>query len=97
MALSAIINIFLIKIVFSITEFRSLDLDEKHRCVMGLVPLLKPYLRGLVDTLGGLDTSLGQAAARLHLASDPRPPPPHCRHTLQREYSIAAERGRRKL
>ena len=53
---------------------------------MGLVPLLKPYLRGLVETLGGLDTSLGQAATRLHLASDPRPPPPHCRHTLQREY-----------
>ena len=59
--------------------------------MMGLVPLLKPYLRGLVETLGGLDTSLGQAAARLHLASDPRPPPPHCRHTLQCEYSIAAE------
>ena len=65
--------------MLSQTEFHSLNMDEKHRAVMRLVPLLKPYICSLVDKLMGLDYTLGAANLQLDQVDD-RPPQ---YHTLQ--------------
>ena len=43
---------------------------------MRLVPLIKPYISGLVDKLIGLDYSLGAASSHLDCVAD-RPPRYH--------------------
>ena len=59
--------------MFSLTEFRSLNMDEKHKAVMRLVPLLKPYICTMLEKLVGLDYTLGAANNQLDMGFD-RPP-----------------------
>lgn len=59
--------------MLSQTEFHSLNMEEKHRAVMRLVPLLKPYICSIVDKLVGLDYTLGAANQHLDQVDD-RPP-----------------------
>jgi len=69
--------------MLSQTEFHSLNMEEKHRAVMRLVPLLKPYICSIVDKLVGLDYTLGAANQHLDQVDD-RPPQ---YHTLQGDMS----------
>lgn len=57
-------------------------MDEKHKAVMRLVPLLKPYICSMLEKLVGLDYTLGAANNQLDMGFD-RPPRYESIHSKQ--------------
>ena len=85
-------NLSLEDTMLTMTEFKSLNTDEKHQAVMRLVPLLKPFIGSLNDNLSRMESTVMEAHHHLDSFSDPpqynsivqskltltdRPPPPH--------------------
>lgn len=48
--------------MLSLSEFRSLAMEDKHQLILRLLPLLKPFASQLGQNLSSLDTSVGAAA-----------------------------------
>jgi hypothetical protein len=51
--------------MLSLSEFRSLGMEEKHQLILRLLPLLKPFASQLGQNLSELDTSVVEAASVL--------------------------------
>ena len=65
------INNFSLDAMLSLTEFRSLGVEGRHQAVMRLVPLVKPYICSIVETLVGLDYTIGEANSQLDVIDRP--------------------------
>ena len=65
------INNFSLDAMLSLTEFRSLGVEGRHQAVMRLVPLVKPYICSIVETLVGLDYTIGEANSHLDVIDRP--------------------------
>ena len=64
-------NLSLEDTMLTMTEFKSLNTDEKHQAVMRLVPLLKPFIGSLNDNLSRMESTVMEAHHHLDSFSDP--------------------------